>query len=103
MAVKVMIRRRVDQQHAAEVKALLGLLEDWACKQTGYFYGEQFEDPECPGNYLCIGTWRSEQAFRQWLNSSPARQVERKMASSYGMQSDNAVYLDHGPVSSPVK
>lgn len=93
MAVKVMIRRRVDDKHIGKIKELLDALEVWASKQTGYFYGERIEDPDRPGSYACVGTWRSEKAFRQWLHSSPTQQLERAMASSYGVQSDNVVYL----------
>lgn len=93
MAVKVMIRRKVDDKYAGKVRELLDALEEWASKQTGYFYGEQIEDPDRPGNYMCVGTWRSEQAFRQWLSSTPVQQLERKMVSSYGMQRSGVVYL----------
>lgn len=93
MAVKVMIRRRFDDKHAGKIKELLDALEQWASKQTEHFYGECIEDPDSPGNCTCIGTWRSEQAFRQWSRSTPAQRLERKMALSYGMQSDSIVYL----------
>ena len=93
MAVKVIIQRRFDDKYTGKIKELLDALEEWASKQTEYFYGERIEDPDCPGSYTCIGTWRSEQAFRQWLLSTPAQRLEQKMALSYGMRSDSVVCL----------
>jgi len=93
MAVKVLIRRRADDRYATRIKALLCALESWACKQAGYFYGEHLEDLDRPGEYLCIGTWRSVKAFDEWARSAPSRQMERELISVCGMQSDSAVYI----------
>lgn len=95
MAVKVLIRRRIDNRHSAELRNFLSALEGWASKHSDYFYGEYLENQSNPGEYLCIGTWKSIEAFSQWACSSPCRQLEQKMAIRFGMQSENAIYIQH--------
>ena len=95
MAVKVLIRRRIDDRHTKELRDFLTALEGWATKHSGYFYGENLENPKTPGEYLCIGTWQSLEAFEQWAQSLPCRQMEQKMAIHFGMQSESTIYLRH--------
>ena len=95
MAVKVLIRRRIDNRHSFEFREFLAALEGWASKHTGYFYGENLENSKNPGEYLCIGTWQSIEAFKQWAHSSPCRHMEQKMAVHFGMQSERAIYIQH--------
>ena len=95
MAVKVLIRRRIDNRHSSELHDFLSALEGWASKHSGYFYGENLQNPENPGEYLCIGTWQSSEAFNQWAHSLPCRQMEQKMAIQFGMQSESAIYIRH--------
>ncbi len=95
MAVKVLIRRRIDNRYRSEFHDFLSAMEGWASKHSGYFYGENLQNPENPGEYLCIGTWQSIEAFKNWAHSSACRQMEQKMAVLFGMQSESAIYMRH--------
>ena len=91
MAIKVTIRRKTDHRHADKIQALLCAFECWASKQTGYFYGENLEDTQRPGEYLFVSTWRSLEAFHQWHQSPTSRKLEQQMASTCGIETDSIV------------
>ena len=93
MAVKVFIRRKVNDEHAITIKQFLGALDQWASKHEGYFYGENLENPDQPGEYLSIGTWQSIEAFHSYAHSTPAQTLEDQMASRLGMCSERAIYI----------
>ena len=93
MAVKVLIRRKVPDNLASRMRQLLSTLDNWASKHTGYYYSENLESHNNPGEFLCIATWQSVDAFHVWAKSTPSLQLERQMVSSLGAHSDNAVFI----------
>ncbi len=93
MAIKVLIHRRVSDVHAGKMRSFLSALELWASKHTGYFYGENLENPEAPGEYLSIGTWQSIEAFDSYAQSTPARKLELQMTTVLGMRSESTIYV----------
>jgi heme-degrading monooxygenase HmoA len=95
MAVKVLIRRRIEKRHLSQFRRFLMALEGWASKHSDFFYGENLENPKNPGEYLCISTWRSIEAFKQWSHNLTSRQMEQQMTICFGMQSEGAIYIQH--------
>ncbi|MCP4011369.1 MAG: hypothetical protein GY726_17860 [Proteobacteria bacterium] len=95
MAIKVLIRRKVAGNYAFRMRQLLSALDNWASKHTGYFYSENLVSSDNPGEVLCIATWQSIDAFQVWAKSTPSQQLEKQMASSLGVLSENAIYAQH--------
>lgn len=93
MAVKVLIRRKVSDVHAIQMRNYLCALEQWASKHAGYFYGERLENPDEPGEVLSIGTWQSIEAFDSYAQSTTARNMEQQMATALGMCSESTIYV----------
>ena len=67
MAVKVLIKRKVADQQAPELDALLKKLRALTLTRKGYISGESFTRLDEPGVSMVISTWQSIDDWREWV------------------------------------
>lgn len=67
MAVKVLIKRKVADQQAPELDALLKKLRALTLTRKGYISGESFTRLDEPGLSMVISTWQSIDDWREWV------------------------------------
>ena len=67
MAVKIIIKRQVTESMTAQLTPLLIKLRNLAMNQPGYITGETLKRIDRPDQSLVISTWKSVEAWRQWV------------------------------------
>ena len=93
MAVKIIIRRKVNKKKEAELVPLLIQLRALATAQPGYVSGETLRNVDHPEEYLVISTWQSVDNWKAWLSSKQRAEIQRKIDTLLGEKSEYNVYL----------
>ena len=82
MAVKIIIKRRVPESMATQLRPLLIKLRNLAMNQPGYITGQN----------LVISTWNSMEAWRQWSVNSERESVQAQIDALLGQPTEYEVY-----------
>jgi heme-degrading monooxygenase HmoA len=93
MAVKIIIRRKVNKEKEAELVPLLIQLRALATAQPGYVSGETLRNVDHPEEYLVISTWQSVENWKAWLSSKQRAEIQQKIDTLLGEESEYNVYL----------
>jgi heme-degrading monooxygenase HmoA len=92
MAVKVLIKRKVPEGKAAELRALLIELRSLTMSQPGYISGETLKRFDKPGETLVIGTWESADDWRTWVMSKERTDIQDKIDLLLGEKTEYEIY-----------
>ena len=92
MAVKIIIKRRVPESIATQLRPLLIKLRNLAMNQPGYITGETLKRVDRPGQNLVISTWNSMEEWRQWAVNSERESVQAQIDALLGQPTEYEVY-----------
>jgi antibiotic biosynthesis monooxygenase (ABM) superfamily enzyme len=93
MAIEVIIKRKVKAGHQAKLLVPLILkLRAMALNQPGYISGETLSNIENPEECLVIGRWESVEDWNRWLNSNDRDEINKRIESLIGEQTEYRVY-----------
>ena len=96
MAVKILIKRSIEQEVAPVLRPLIVELRTHAMKQPGYIKGETLKCIDRPGEYLVISTWESLDDWNNWLASQERKILEDKIDSITGKSTEYTTYVQLG-------
>jgi heme-degrading monooxygenase HmoA len=92
MAVKILIKRNVAADKAAQLKELVMQLRSFSMKQPGYVSGESLKNVDRQNEYLVISTWDSLSAWKAWESSKERANIQDKIDSLLGQKTEYEVY-----------
>jgi heme-degrading monooxygenase HmoA len=92
MAVKIIIKRKVAADKAAQLKELVMQLRSFSMKQPGYVSGESLKNVDRQNEYLVISTWDSLSAWKAWESSKERANIQDKIDSLLGQKTEYEVY-----------
>ncbi len=92
MAVKILIRRKAPSGNAEALTSLMKRLRALALQQPAYISGETLERLDKPGEYLIISTWRSLEAWNQWLANEERCLIQEQVDALLEEKTAYAVY-----------
>ena len=92
MAVKIIIKRRVPESMATQLRPLLIKLRNLAMNQPGYITGETLKRIDRPGQNLVISTWNSMEEWRQWAVNSERESVQAQIDALLGQPTEYEIY-----------
>lgn len=92
MAVKVLIKRKIQEDKAREMIPLFREMRTQANKQPGYISGETLRSLSDPEEFLVISTWRSSKDWENWLKSSERNDVQKKIDQLLGGKTQFEIY-----------
>ena len=93
MAVKVVIRRSVPQEHEQALLPLLLKQRALATAQPGYVSGETLRNVHDPEDFVVISTWRSVEDWDAWAAGEKRASIQEKIDNLLGRKTECAVYL----------
>jgi heme-degrading monooxygenase HmoA len=93
MAVKVLIKRRFQQDKIKEAYKLLMELRSLATLQTGYVSGETLIGADDPNKMVVVSTWISVKRWQEWLRNPKRKKAAQKMESLLGSPEEAEVFL----------
>ena len=92
MAVKIIIKRQVSDIQSAQLTPLLIKLRNLAMNQPGYITGETLKRIDRPGRSLVISTWKSMEAWQQWVANAERTAVQAQIDVLLGMPTEYEIY-----------
>jgi antibiotic biosynthesis monooxygenase (ABM) superfamily enzyme len=92
MAVKILIKREVSADKAAQLKELVMQLRALSMKQPGYVSGESLKNVDRPNEYLVISTWDGLSAWKAWQSSKDRSKIQDQIDALLGKKTDYEVY-----------
>ena len=81
MAVKVLIRRVIEEEALEKVLALLKALRMNAMNRSGYVTGETLVNHYDPSIIMIISTWQSISDWIQWEESDERAAMEKQLVA----------------------
>lgn len=92
MTVKIMIKRKVQDQSVSELTLLLKKLRALTLEQPGYISGETLARIDKPDESLVISTWRSVEDWNAWVNNPKRNEIQGAIDSLLGEETEYAMY-----------
>jgi heme-degrading monooxygenase HmoA len=92
MAFKVLVKRVVPAQKAADLMPLLLELRSHATNQPGYISGETLKRVDNPGEQLVISNWKTLESWRAWLTSEERLRIQEKVDRVLGEKTEYEIY-----------
>ncbi|MGZ3580473.1 MAG: antibiotic biosynthesis monooxygenase family protein [Syntrophales bacterium] len=92
MAVKILIKRKVAADKAAQLKELVMQLRTISMKQPGYVSGESLKNVDRQNEYLVISTWDSLAAWKDWQSSKERAKIQEQIDTLLGQKTEYDVY-----------
>ena len=93
MAVEVIIRRTFkDPLQAEKLVPLIVQLRSLATIQKGYMTGQTLRCLDCPGEYLVISTWHTQEDWNRWFNSDARQELQQKIDKLLGEPTQYRIY-----------
>ena len=92
MTVKIIIKRQVSDIQSAQLAPLLIKLRNLAMDQPGYITGETLKRIDRPGQNLVISTWKSVEAWRQWVKNAERAAVQAQIDVLLGAPTGYEIY-----------
>ena len=92
MAVKILIKRKVAADKAAQLKELVMQLRTISMKQPGYVSGESLKNVDRQNEYLVISTWDSLSAWKDWQSSRERAKIQDQIDALLGQKTEYDVY-----------
>ncbi len=92
MAVKVLIKRKVAENKAPELEALLRKMRAMTLNQKGYISGESFTRLDEPGVSMVISTWQTIDDWRAWTLSKERIEVQEQIDKLLGAPTQYEIF-----------
>ena len=92
MAVKILIKRKVAADKAAQLRELVMQLRTISMKQPGYVSGESLKNVDRQNEYLVISTWDSLPAWKDWQSSRERTKIQDQIDALLGQKTEYDVY-----------
>jgi len=92
MAVKILIKREVSADKAAQLKELVMQLRSLCMKEPGYVSGESLKNVDRQNEYLVISTWDNLSAWKTWQSSKERAKVQDQIDALLGAKTEYEVY-----------
>lgn len=92
MTVKIMIKRKVQDQNLSELSLLLKKLRALTLEQPGYISGETLARIDKPDESLVISTWRSIEDWNAWVNNPKRNEIQSTIDKLLGQETEYAMY-----------
>jgi len=92
MAVKIFIKRNVEQKNAVELTMLLKRLRSLTLNQPGYISGETLKRIDKPDECMVISTWRSVKDWNTWVNNEQRVKIQMEVDRLIGQETEYAIY-----------
>lgn len=93
MAIKIIIKRRVPKDKAAELLPLFMQLRALATAQPGYISGETLRNIDDPQEFLVIGTWQSLDNWQSWVSSKQRTEIQERVDALLGERTEYSSYF----------
>ena len=93
MAIKIIIKRRVPKDKAAELLPLFIQLRALATAQPGYISGETLRNIDDPKEFLVIGTWQSLDNWQSWVSSKQRAEIQERVDALLGERTEYGSYF----------
>jgi heme-degrading monooxygenase HmoA len=90
--IRIHIRRKVPEDKADELKALINQLRGVTMGTPGYIAGETLKRVDQPGESLVVTKWQSEFYWNQWLDSKERAEIQDKIDQMLGSETRYEVY-----------
>jgi len=92
MAVKIFIKRKLNQSHVKELNALLTKLRSLTLNQPGYVTGETLQRIDRPGESMVISSWRSVEDWNRWVNNEKRMAIQEEIDQLLGEETEYEIY-----------
>jgi heme-degrading monooxygenase HmoA len=92
MAIKVLLKRTVDESNAEALKALIDRLRSATAGQPGYISGETLRCVDRPGEHLVISNWKSRYYWDQWYQSAKRTEIQQQIDTLLGTPTEFDIY-----------
>ena len=93
MAISVFIQREfTDLKLADKLAPLIIQMRSLATTQPGYLTGKTFGCLDCPGEFLVISTWNSQEDWNRWLNSEQRMAIQKQIDDLLGETTQYRIY-----------
>jgi heme-degrading monooxygenase HmoA len=92
MAVKIFIKRVVNEQQAKDLLPLFRRLRNLATNQPGYISGETLRRIDEPNEYLVISTWQSVDNWREWVVNPERIETQNEIDAWLGIDTTYEIY-----------
>lgn len=79
MAVKILIKRKVNEQTVDGLDYLLKKMRSQTLNQAGYISGETYKRFDEEGENMVISTWQSVDDWRRWFNSEERKEIQNQI------------------------
>jgi len=79
MAVKILIRRKVNEQTVDGLDFLLKKMRSQTLSQAGYISGETYKRFDEEGENMVISTWKTVDDWRRWFNSEERKEIQNQI------------------------
>ena len=92
MAIKVLLKRKVPEEKAEALKALINKLRSATAVRSGYVSGETMRRIDQPGECLVISKWLSRYDWDQWANDPRREEIQREIDALLGEPTQFEIY-----------
>ncbi len=92
MAVKIIIRRKVPSNKAAELTKLLMRLRALTLSNPAYISGESLFRMDNPEESMVISTWQSADDWREWVLNPERIEVQEKIDMLLGTETKYEIF-----------
>ncbi|MDX9835898.1 MAG: antibiotic biosynthesis monooxygenase [Desulfobulbus sp.] len=92
MAVKVFIKRKVEEKNIPELDALLRKMRAMTLGRKGYISGESFNRVDEPGGSMVISTWQTLDDWREWTLSKERIELQEQIDKLLGAATTYEVF-----------
>ena len=79
MLIKVLIKRRIQDNKIREARSLLNQLRIEAMNQTGYIYGETLFNQYDPTCIMVISIWQTAEDWYSWETSDKRKKIDAQL------------------------
>ncbi len=79
MAVKILIKRKVNEQTVDGLDYLLKKMRSQTLTQAGYISGETYKRFDEEGESMVISTWKTVDDWRRWFNSEERKEIQNQI------------------------
>lgn len=90
--IRIHIRRKVSEDKAEELKALINQLRGVTMGTPGYIAGETLKRIDQPGESLVVTKWQSEFYWNQWLEGKERAEIQDKIDQLLGEETQYEIY-----------
>lgn len=92
MSVKILIKRKIVHETAAELMLLLKRLRSLSLDQSGYICGETLRRIDKSGEYVVVSSWRSIEEWNSWVNNPKRIEIQSEIDKLLGEDTGYEVY-----------